>query len=251
MKIFDKLKTIINWKSFFIILAGCMAGSLLVMPYQAALSSDIAKLGAQMYLVALIQSALIFPPAIFIGLLLMKKAGFGLPVLEGENKPAAFKSILAPSAVWGAAAGALIILASLLFMNTSLDMLGEEAAAPVWTGFLASFYGGIAEETLFRLCLMSLLVWLTMKIKIPRNIGVWSIIILTGVLFGLGHLPITSALVEITPMIVVRAIVLNSIGSVVFSLLYWKRGLESAMLGHFSADIVLHVITPFIASLFI
>jgi membrane protease YdiL (CAAX protease family) len=37
---------------------------------------------------------------------------------------------------------------------------------------------------------------------------------------------------------------LNGIGGVVFGWLYWKKGLESAMIAHFSADIVLHVLLP-------
>ena len=32
--------------------------------------------------------------------------------------------------------------------------------------------------------------------------------------------------------------------AVVFGWLYWKRGLEMAIVAHFGADIVLHVITP-------
>ena len=42
----------------------------------------------------------------------------------------------------------------------------------------------------------------------------------------------------------------GSIG-VIFGWLYWKKGLESAMIAHFSSDVVLHVITPLMASLFI
>jgi hypothetical protein len=42
---------------------------------------------------------------------------------------------------------------------------------------------------------------------------------------------------------------LNGLGGLAFGWLYWKRGLESAMMAHFSADIVLHVITPLVATL--
>ena len=67
-----------------------------------------------------------------------------------------------------------------------------------------------------------------------------------AILFGLGHLPTTATLVSLTAMVILRATVLNGIGGVVFGYLYWKRGLEAAMLAHFSADIVLHVLTPLI-----
>jgi hypothetical protein len=43
---------------------------------------------------------------------------------------------------------------------------------------------------------------------------------------------------------------LNGVLGVAFGRLYWKKGLESAMIAHFSADIVLHVITAAAAPLF-
>jgi membrane protease YdiL (CAAX protease family) len=42
---------------------------------------------------------------------------------------------------------------------------------------------------------------------------------------------------------------LNGLGGLAFGWLYWKRGLESAIMAHFSADIVLHVITPLVVML--
>ncbi|PKL71234.1 MAG: CPBP family intramembrane metalloprotease, partial [Methanobacteriales archaeon HGW-Methanobacteriales-2] len=54
--------------------------------------------------------------------------------------------------------------------------------------------------------------------------------------------------ITITPMVIARAIVLNGIGAIIFGWLYWKKGLESAMISHFSADIVLHVMFPLILS---
>jgi membrane protease YdiL (CAAX protease family) len=43
-------------------------------------------------------------------------------------------------------------------------------------------------------------------------------------------------------MVILRAVLLNGLGGIVFGYLYWKRGLEAAMIAHFSADIVLHVL---------
>ena len=47
---------------------------------------------------------------------------------------------------------------------------------------------------------------------------------------------------EITLIIVVRAIVLNGIAGVIFGRLYWEKGLKSVIVSHFSADILLHTI---------
>jgi membrane protease YdiL (CAAX protease family) len=134
--------------------------------------------------------------------------------------------------------------------------LQEEMHVPIWTALLASVYGGIAEEVLMRLFVLTLFVWLISKINrtekgLLANWNVWVAIILSSVLFGLGHLPMTSALTDITVMVIVRAVLLNGIGGVIFGWLYWKKGLVSAMIAHFSADIVLHVITPIVTRMFI
>jgi hypothetical protein len=70
----------------------------------------------------------------------------------------------------------------------------------------------------------------------------WVATILAAALFGLGHLPMTSMMVPLTPLIIVRAFVLNGLLGVGFGYLYWTRGLESAMLAHLSADLLLHVL---------
>jgi hypothetical protein len=55
-------------------------------------------------------------------------------------------------------------------------------------------------------------------------------------------LPATAALAPLTPLVVLRAVVLNGLVGVAAGYLYFKHGLESAMLSHFSADLVLHVL---------
>ena len=100
---------------------------------------------------------------------------------------------------------------------------------------------------------MSLFVWLFSKIKRTVNgyatdLGVWSAIVLVSVIFGLGHLPMTARFIELTPIVIARAIILNGIGGIVFGWLYWKKGLESAMVSHYSADITIHVVLSSLAA---
>jgi len=54
---------------------------------------------------------------------------------------------------------------------------------------------------------------------------------------------------KLNPLFITRALLLNGLGGLAFGWLYWKQGLESAMIAHFSADIVLHVITTLVATL--
>jgi len=267
------MKNIINWKLFFILFVACVIGSVLVLPYSLALSNvDFAAAAEESGIpealiipISILQSAVLFAVVTFLGLLLSKKiglenGGLRMPILEGvlnkEKKGKELKALLLPSIGLGVLSGVLIIVASIPFNNAIPEFKNMEVPTPAfWKGFLASFYGGIAEEVLLRLFFMSLLVWVSFKIKkskdgSPTAVGVWIAIILASILFGIGHLPATAAIAELTGVVITRAIVLNGIGGIIFGWLYWKKGLESAMIAHFSTDIVLHVITPLVLLIF-
>jgi len=254
------MKKIINWKLFFVLLVLCLITSVLVIPYQLAITSiEIEVSPFLVVLSALLNSLIIFSVAAFFGLFFSKRIGMGMPILEGilqkENKTKEFKSLLLLSIGLGVFAGILIAALSIPFNRLIPEFQNMEVSAPVWKGFLASFYGGIAEEILLRLFVVSLLVWITFKIKKskdgnPAIFSIWLSIILAAVLFGIGHLPATAQIVDLTGIVITRAIVLNGIGGIIFGWLYWKKGLESAMIAHFSADIILHVIIPFAVSSF-
>lgn len=251
----------INRKLYFILLGASVIATLMVMPYTLTLIKGTAIVITPIILIAqLIQSLVLFAIAIYFGLKLANRVGLGLPILEGLLKSMPqkkkLKSILWQSIGLGILAGILIILFSIPFGSMSVDFLKAEMMVPTWKSLLASFYGGIGEEILMRLFLMTFFVWITFKIKRtaeerPTVIGIWLAIIMTSIIFGLGHLPITSGLTAITPVVVIRAVILNGIGGIIFGWLYWKKGLEAAMISHFSADISLHVILPLIASRFV
>ncbi len=61
---------------------------------------------------------------------------------------------------------------------------------------------------------------------------------------GAGHLPTAAAVWGLDAGVVARTLVLNVLGGMVFGWLFWRRGLEMAVLAHFSADLVLHVLVP-------
>jgi membrane protease YdiL (CAAX protease family) len=176
-------------------------------------------------------------------------------VSRGESASDQLRAILPISIGLGVIAALLIIGVDLLLQPAMLKELGDSATLlylqniqpAAWKGFLAAFYGGIAEEILLRLLVMSLFAWLggfvskTQDGK-PTSAVFWIANILAAVLFGLGHLPATEMILPLTPLVITRAILLNGIGGIIFGWLYWKRGLEAAMIAHFSADIVLHVL---------
>lgn len=246
-----------DWKLFIILLAASIFGVLAILPYTLTLQGGLPpNLAVPLYLIILapvIQNAILFAVAIVIGLKLAKRVGLELPILEGwlKGKPVKeyLKSILPISIGLGLIAGVLITGLDYLFSlaGSVINVPTSQLVPPAWQGFLASFYGGINEEILLRLFLMTLFVWIFFKIKKtdagkPTKAGVWLAIILASIIFGAGHLPTVATITALTPILIARVIILNSIGGIIFGWLYWKKGLESAMMAHFSADIVLHVI---------
>lgn len=119
---------------------------------------------------------------------------------------------------------------------------------PLWKRLLAGvLYGGITEELLMRLFLLSTVAWLLGRWwktaeAIPTRGAFWAAIILTAVAFGLGHLPATAAMGgSLTQALIVRALVLNGVAGVVFGYLYWRYSLEAAMAGHMGAHLMMQV----------
>lgn len=243
-----KIKT--RTKIFYILWMSSILSTILVLPYVLTVEGELIEAaGVSMpiiVLIAIIQGGIIFGISSYVGLILAEKAGFKLPLLKAwiEHKEMHYKKTLLKSIIFGLMTGlSIFIIDKFLFPLSIISSINVE----LWKGFLGSFYGGIAEEILMRLFLVSLFVFILTKIfkKDEKNsVIVWTSIIIVSIIFGLGHLPITSAIVPITPMVVLRAIVLNGIGGIVFGWLYWKKGLEFAIIAHFSADIVLQIIVP-------
>lgn len=256
------MKTLINWKTFFILWVTAILSTTAVLPYvlelQAKLIAQLPISLPTLIVLQIIQSGLLFAILIFTGLILMSCIGLATPILDsvtnGESASGTLHSILPISIGLGFIASILIVGLDALFQPLLINELGDKANAlmlttqpAAWKGFLASFYGGISEEILLRLFVMSLLAWLGSFISKtsdgkPTAIIFWTANILAAILFGLGHLPTVSSLVPLTTLVVVRTVALNAIGGIIFGWLYKTRGLESAMVAHFSADLVLHVI---------
>lgn len=242
-------------KSFLVLWLMGLVGTVAVLPYAFTLQQEVlAKVNQPLpviILASIAQTAVLLAVAIFFGLKL--SASLNLPVLTLFKREIYTKEKLSGffqlTVLAGIITAVLITLGDKVFGIYLPKLAVANGQVAVWKTLLASFYGGIVEELLMRLFIMSLFAWVLAKIfksvePTKNNIIMWSAIIISSVLFGLGHLPITSALTAITPLVVLRAIVLNGIGGLVFGWLYWKKGLEYGMLAHFTADIVLLAILP-------
>ena len=112
--------------------------------------------------------------------------------------------------------------------------------------FASILYGGIVEELLLRLFMMSLLVFILWKLfyrkmgveQIPPGIYIVANV-LAAVIFAAGHLPATAgAFGELTPLLIFRCFLLNGAFGIIFGCLYKKYGIQYAMAGHAGFHIV-------------
>jgi len=242
---------------FFFLWISCLAGGMTVIPYLLT-NPLMAPLLRSLPLPALVvsvlaQSAVFFAIFTFLGIWLGEKVGLGVPFLQarlqGHPLPGfvrtAWRSLGA-----GLAAGALLFAMDRYVFAIFIEPITQaQDQASWWARLLVCFYGGINEEICFRFALMTLLVWLSWKIKAtpdrrPTIAGFWIAIVASSVFFGLMHLPMTGDMVVITPLTVVRAVVLNSFIGIPCGWLFWKKGLEAAILFHFACDVALHVLLP-------
>ena len=117
---------------------------------------------------------------------------------------------------------------------------------------LACVYGGLNEELLMRLFVFSLVLWLLQKVtrKEARSSTAlfWVGNIIVAFLFAIAYLPAAAKLIELTPFAIFAIIFLKGAAGLVFGYLCWVRGLEAAMVAHFCADFVLHIIAPLSSS---
>lgn len=238
------------WKKFGLLWGLGVLGVVAVMPYALSLQSEaLAEIPIPLpilIILSLIQSGILVAIAVFFGIKLSAKTSLQTPLIDaylsGQSIPKA-KHVLKVSIVSGLLVATTILTIDIVF-STFIPILGTLETGPLWQGLLASFYGGITEELIMRYFLMSLVAWVLFKFFKTRSPWIiYTAILSTAILFGALHLPAMSALVDLTPLIILRTVLLNSIGGIVFGYLYWKHGLEHAMLSHFTADIFIQTIS--------
>jgi len=225
-----------------------------VIPYALALMPDIrAKIPISMPLLMLLQGlqgGVILGLLAFLGLRMGARTGLDAPWLRALVAKQALPPLAWKTSALAGGAVALVIVALLAVIDPMLPAPLSGAAIPpapgAFDGFLASFYGAIGEEVLMRLFLMTLMLWIIARFRGPTLVAghYWFAIVLSAVMFGAGHLPAASHIWPLTDLVVARVVIGNALAGIVFGWLYWKKGFESAMIAHFAADLVLHVVAP-------
>lgn len=197
--------------------------------------------------VSLAQSGVLLALMVWAGTALSGPLGLAAPVTaalvqgDGVAARAAFRRQALPGLLVGVASGALIVAATAI-APSALRAVGDTLQLGLPARML---YGGITEELLLRWGLMTLVAWLGWRF-VQRGVGAPTSSVMVGanaiaaLLFGAGHLPAVAALgVPLTTDVIAYIVAANAVPGFLFGELYWKRGLEAAMLAHATAHVVL------------
>jgi hypothetical protein len=249
-----------RWSILFLLLACAVFGVAASFPFVFFLYADkLATSPLPLPLVlalGLIQNTIILAVMIGVGLLLTAKLALpGAPLIEdwrdGKSIAARLRTMIQPAMMTGLGVGIAVLVMFVLLLRDEIPQLpvGKAALTPIWKRFLLCFYGGLTEEIIMRIFAFSLLLWVVSKILrsgtgTPSRKVLWIANIILALLFGLGHLGSVIPLMPITFNLVLGALMLNGVASVAFTGLYMRRGLETAMLAHFIADVTIWVIGP-------
>ena len=202
-------------------------------------------------IISLIQPTVIVTVAALVGVALASRVGLHASAAEaaanGEDLLAKLKPQFLPGVIAGLLSGVTLVfswvVAKPFFTAEFIERAQEfNKLMPAITRFL---YGGFTEEILLRWGFMTFLVWAAWRLfqkgtGEPKALYVVAAIVVSALMFGVGHLPIASMLAGgLTVPVVIYVITANSIFGLAAGCLYWRRGLESAIIAHISAHVVL------------
>ena len=174
-----------------------------------------------------------------LGILLSKKIGLWKDSFRFAKRPAAAAIVVS---VIG---GLVLILSDLLMFGKFEPILLDAYADKPSLSYVAATvtYGGVIEEVMLRLFLMSLIAFVLHKL-LERGKDTPSVAVLvaanviSALLFAAGHLPFTFMAIGSSFMIILRCFLLNGGIGLMFGRLYRKHGIAYAMIAHAGCHIV-------------
>ncbi|OEJ98658.1 hypothetical protein A8C32_05515 [Flavivirga aquatica] len=190
---------------------------------------------------------------ILLGLFASRKTHLGAPRLTAlfskERLSIYFNKKIVLSSIFIAVTAAILLLGLIEIQKEFHPVIAKYERPSKVFYILGAFVAAVSEEVLFRLGIMSIIISLIRYLKgieKPSNAMYWTGIIISSILFGLMHIPMSSNFVELTIFTVSATMIGNLITGTTFGFIFWRWGLLNAMFAHFIFDIVFHVIgSPF------
>ncbi len=184
-----------------------------------------------------------------LGFRASRRVGFGTLMLSGWDDGAFRPAVVRKSLLLATGIGVVEGIACLIclgLVSPYLPQANVKEPAP-WIGLLASTSAGVTEEILFRLGLMTSLAWLlTVLTRRPAAGPLITLLanVLAALAFAAVHLPQAKEFYGLSTLMVLVVMIGNGVPGVIFGWLFRRFGLVTAMVAHFGADVVLHVIEP-------
>jgi hypothetical protein len=245
-------RTLDTRKSVILLLLGSVgiASVLPVIPNLVALTGELPPVSnATLQAASFAQSCFLLAIAVVLGVWLAPKANLETPLIDAlldAERPMPQLTTKIGSAVIGGIAGGTLLLLIYGLVSPHLPASFLENAATLQMPVTARLlYGGITEEILIRWGLMTALV--VGFLRLTRNSKNASgalpyvlSIVLSAIIFGLGHLPVANLLSNsLTVTLVIYIIFTNSLFGVIAGYLFWKQGLETAIAAHMIAHLTM------------
>ena len=191
-------------------------------------------------LLTLINPTVILLICVVVGTALYDKVNLTVPAISSllkieSNQPqTSFVQQLKYGVSLGLLAGTAVMLINFILSSVLSEQFQAYYSQLEITLLVRFGYGGITEELLLRFGLMTLLVWIIVKLtKKLNNAAYWVAIAISTVLFAVGHFPaVYAAISNPTTLFLTFVLVGNSIVGLAFGWLYWKKGLEAAIIAH-------------------
>ncbi|HLL12653.1 MAG TPA: CPBP family glutamic-type intramembrane protease [Rubrivivax sp.] len=219
--------------------------SLLLQPVPAGLLAHAPELASLPPLVVkaglLVNPLILVVAAAFLGAAVAHRVGLS-SMLAGSASSAGWRGTLARMAGLGFALGlglAAADAATAPLLGTAWQALLAAAPQGIAPALMGLLYGGLAEEVMLRWGAMSLFAWLLRSLLGPQRVApsVIVAIALAALLFAVAHLPALAAQIDLTPAIVVRTVVFNSVAGLLYGWCFWRHHLEAAMAAHASTHL--------------
>ena len=217
-----------------------------LIPELLALQSEPLTISVEMLqVISVIQSSVLLLFMVWLGAVFSKKVGLASPVAFAlSNSKGVYKALkpqLIPAFIGGVIGGIILSIISGYLPTEFLSVAG--AFVPPW--YTKVLYGGITEELLVRWGLMSFIVWGLYRLtqtsgSVIKSHNYILAIIVSALIFGMGHLPIVFALAsDITFYLVTYIVMANAAFGFIAGYLYWKYGLECAIGAHMMTHMTL------------
>ena len=223
------------------LLGGFCTGIYLLDSYPAEIRQQVLDQGLTPVILGLVTALQAAGYGILLGaagIFLGKQTGLWKDERHFDKKPLL---ITLAAAVSGGLA--LILPDILIFGRYSQPIMDSYAAKPTVAYLIGAVtYGGVIEEVMLRLFMMSLVAFLLHKVFGRQEKPGTAILALANViaalLFAAGHLPATFMLLGSSPLIIFRCFLLNGGFGLLFGWLYRKYGLRYAMIAHGGCHVV-------------